>query len=196
MSVVDSGIRNKLENVGVVEREKQKDRREVWYKLTPAGQDLRPVVDALWTWGLRYAMWPPRPGELVRPDWALGTLTASLNKRNRRLSQPANWLFDFTHGGPYTVSFDGEHWSSKEGREDNPDVTVTTLPEAWATFLAIDRSERIQHINTLQLTGSPERVKEFLHAFTGRDGSRRMPTLKHSRVPKDTVAKAEVTIRK
>jgi len=186
----------KLENTGIVVREKRQDRREVWYKLTPAGYDLRPVVEALWTWGLRYAMSPPRPGEVVHPDWAMGTLTASLNKRDRRLSQPANWLFDFTHGGPYTVSFDGENWSFKEGREDNPDVTVTTLPEAWATFLAIDRSERIQHINTLQLTGSPERVKEFLHAFTGRDESRRMPALIPSRAPKGTVTKAEVTIRK
>ena len=141
-------------------------------------------------------MWPPRPGELVRPDWALGTLTASLNKSNRGLSQPTNWVFDFTHGGPFTVSFDGKHWSFKEGYEDNPDVMVTTSPELWATFLATDRSERIQHIEILQLAGSPERVKEFLHAFTGRDGSRRMPTLKPSRVSKDTVAKAMVTIRK
>ena len=73
----------KLEKAGVIEREKQQDRREVWYKLTPAGQELRPVVEALWAWGLRYAIRPPLPGEVVHPELAVATLTASLNERGR-----------------------------------------------------------------------------------------------------------------
>jgi DNA-binding HxlR family transcriptional regulator len=158
-----------LEEAGVVEREQRQDRREVWYKLTPAGKELRPVVEALWSWGLRYAMRPPLPGEVVHPESAIGTLTASLNNRGRKLSQPRNWLFNFTTGGPFTLSFDGERWSAREGEEENSDVTVTTSPESWATFLAVEKSERIQLAKTLQIAGAPERVEEFLHTLGVRD---------------------------
>ena len=159
----------KLEEAGVVEREKKQDRREVWYKLTPAGYELRPVVEALWTWGLRYAIRPPLPGEVVRPESAVDTLTASLNKRGKKLSQPATWLLHFTPGGPHSLSFDGDHWSAREGEEENPDVAVTTSPEAWATFLAVKRSERNRLAQTMQLDGTPDRVKEFLHTLGVRD---------------------------
>jgi DNA-binding HxlR family transcriptional regulator len=155
----------KLEQAGIIEREKQGDRREVWYKLKSSGQDLRPVVEALWNWGLRYAMWPPRPGEVVRPDWAMSTLIASLNTRSRKLSQPTNWLLNFTTGGPYTLSFDGARWSAREGKVENPDVTVVTSPEAWATFLAVKRDERRRYAQTMQIAGAPERVEEFLHTL-------------------------------
>jgi len=159
----------KLEEAGVVEREKRQDRREVWYKLTPAGYGLRPVVEALWAWGLRYAMRPPLPGEVVRPELAMSTLTASLNKRGRKLSQPATWLLHFTPGGPYSLSYDGNRWSSREGEEENSDVTVTISPELWATFLAVKRSERNRLAQTMQIDGAPERVKEFLHTLGVRD---------------------------
>jgi len=159
----------KLEEAGIVEREKRQDRREVWYKLTPAGYDLRPVVEALWNWGLRYAMRPPLPGEVVRPEMAMGTLTTSLNKRGRKLSQPATWLFQFTPGGPYSLSFDGDHWSAKEGKKQDPDVSVMASPESWATFLAVERSERKQLAKTMQIDGAPERVKEFLYTLGVRN---------------------------
>ena len=159
----------KLEKDGVVEREKRQDRREVWYKLTPAGQELRSVVEALWAWGLRYAMRPPLPGEVVRPESAVGTLMASLNNRGRKLPQSATWLFNFTPGGPYTLSFDGAHWSARDGEEENPDVAVVTSPEAWATFLAVKRDERSRLAQTLQIDGTPERVEEFLHTLGIRE---------------------------
>jgi DNA-binding HxlR family transcriptional regulator len=159
----------KLEEGGVIEQEKRHDRREVWYKLTPAGYELRSVVEALWAWGLRYAMGPPLPGEVVRPELAVSTLTASLNKRGRKLSQPAIWLLHFTPGGPYSLSFDGDRWSSREGEGENCDVTVTISPESWATFLAVKRSERNRLVQTMQIDGAPERVKEFLHTVGVRD---------------------------
>jgi DNA-binding HxlR family transcriptional regulator len=155
----------KLEKAGIIEREKHQDRREVWYKLTPAGYDLRPVVEALWAWGLRYAMQPPLPGEVVHPELAMATLTTSLNKRGRKLSQPASWLLRFTPGSPYILSFSGGRWSAREGEEEKPDVTVTTSPEAWATFLAVKRSERSRLAQTMLIGGTPERIEEFLHMF-------------------------------
>lgn len=159
----------KLEEMGIVEREKRQDRREIWYKLTPSGYDLRPVVEALWTWGLHYAMRPPFPGEIVLPELAVSTLTASLNKRGKKLSQPSTWLLHFTPGGTYSLTFDGERWSTREGETKNPDITVTTSPESWATFLAVKRSERRRLTSTMQIDGSPEHVKEFLYTLGVRN---------------------------
>ena len=168
----------KLEEAKIVERWKQGDKREVWYKLTPAGQDLRPVVEALWDWGMRYAMWPPRPGEVVRPDWAMRTLTASLNKRGRKLARPVDWSISFTPGGTHTVSFDGVGWLAEEGAVENPDVSVATSPEAWATFLAQKRDERRRYSQTMQITGSPECVEEFLRTL-GAGEDKAQPNSEH-----------------
>src|SRR4030042_5099679 len=108
-----------LEAAGIVEREKQPGHREVWYRLTPAGHDLRPVVQSLAAWGLRHAMRPPLPGEGGHPDLAMGTLTTSLNMRGRKLSQPATLVVHFTPGGPYTLSFDGTRWSPRQGESND-----------------------------------------------------------------------------
>lgn len=158
-----------LEEAGIVEREEHPGHREVWYRLTPAGEDLRPVVEAMKEWGLRHAMRPPLPGEVVRPDLAMGVITDSLNKRGRKLPQPATWLMCFTHGGTHVLSFDGDRWSTRKGEEADPDVRVTVSPEVWATFLAVKRSERDQLVQSMQLVGTPERVEEFLRTFVVRD---------------------------
>src|SRR5688572_20706163 len=41
-----------LEAAGIVVRESEPGRREVWYRLTPAGEELAPVVGALNSWGV------------------------------------------------------------------------------------------------------------------------------------------------
>lgn len=158
-----------LETAGIVEREHQPGHREVWYRLTPTGRDFGPVVAALGKWGLQHAMRPPLPGEVVHPDLAIGTTTSSLNRRGRKLSQPATWLIRFVPGGDYTLSFDGERWSTKSGEDANADVRLVTKSEAWATFLSVKREERGQLAQAMQIEGTPERVQEFLHTFGVRD---------------------------
>lgn len=156
----------KLQQAGVVKQEKREDdRREVWYTLTAAGHELRPVLEALWAWGVKYAMWPPRPGEVVRPEMALNTLVASLNTRGRRLSQTAKWAFHFTPGGDYMLSFDGERWWVEHNIESEPDVSISATPESWATFLAVKRVERAKLAHSLRVEGKLERVKEFWQTF-------------------------------
>jgi len=159
----------KLEQADIIEREKGQDQREVWYRLTSAGQDLKPVVEALGIWGMKYVMPPPLPGETVHPELAVNTLAASLNRRDRKLSQPASWQITFTPGGPYTLYFNGESWTSEAGVPDNPDVTVTISPEAWVTFLAVKRDERSRLAQSIQIDGSPEHVEEFLHTLGVRN---------------------------
>lgn len=68
------------------------------------------------------------------------------------------------------MSFDGAHWSARQGEETNADVTVTTTPEAWATFFAVKRDERRRLAQAMRIDGTPERVQEFLQTFGVRDG--------------------------
>jgi DNA-binding HxlR family transcriptional regulator len=154
-----------LEEAKIIERDRQSDRREVRYRLTPSGQDLRPVVESLWDWGLQYAMSPPRPGEVVHPDRIMNTLATLLNKRGKKLPGQIRWLFNFTPGGSHVVSFDGIKWSTEKGDIENPDVTIGTTPETWATFLAVKRSERAQYAQIMPIAGSRESIGEFWQTF-------------------------------
>jgi hypothetical protein len=46
---------------------------------------------------------------------------------------------------------------------------VINPPEVRVTFLAIKQAERSRLAQTLQIDGTPERVKEFLHTLGVRD---------------------------
>src|ERR1700744_6782213 len=52
-----------LEDAGVVAADREAGRREVWYRLTPAGAELGPVINGLGWWGLRHAWRASRPRE-------------------------------------------------------------------------------------------------------------------------------------
>src|SRR3990170_3117204 len=52
-----------LEHDGIVEASREPGRRAVWYRLTPAGQSLKPVVEAMLLWGVRHITRPPAPTE-------------------------------------------------------------------------------------------------------------------------------------
>src|SRR2546428_12790380 len=66
-----------LESDGIVTREVAGE-REVWYRLTPKGQALEPVFDALLVWGMGHALGPPRGGEAILPGPAVGASVRSL----------------------------------------------------------------------------------------------------------------------
>jgi DNA-binding HxlR family transcriptional regulator len=153
-----------LESAGIVERDSKPGRRQVWYRLTPAGCDLNPIVDALSTWGFRYAMRPPIPGEVVHPDLLMRGLTSSLNKRGKRLTKPTNWLMQFPRV-KYSLSFDNDKWSSCREEYPNADVKITTSPEVWATVFTAPRPDRSLLAQAIQIDGAPERIEEFLQTF-------------------------------
>jgi DNA-binding HxlR family transcriptional regulator len=157
-----------LEATGIIERDSQPGRREVWYRLPPAGRDLGPVVEALSAWGLRYAMRPPLPGEVVHPELLMSGFTSSLNRRGRRLSQVARWSIRFPRAA-YTISFDEDHWSQCKGEEPDADLVITATPETFGTMTTVPRNERIRFIREMQIQGKPERVEEFLQIFGIRD---------------------------
>ncbi|MGA3083897.1 MAG: helix-turn-helix domain-containing protein [Thermodesulfobacteriota bacterium] len=153
-----------LESSGIVERDSKPGRRQVWYHLTPAGRDLSPVVDALATWGFRYAMRPPLPGEVVHPELLMRGLASSLNQRGKRLTRPAKWLMQFPQN-QYALSFDQNGWSICRGESSKTDLEITTTPETWAAVFTAPRSDRSRLAKAIQIEGAPDRIKEFLHTF-------------------------------
>lgn len=159
----------KLEDAGVVRREQRQDRREAWYTLTEAGQELRAVVEELKDWGIKHAMRPPLPGEVVYPELAIGTLSESLNQRGRRLPRPVTWLFAFTPGEPYVLFFNGKQWSARAGDDESADVTIWTSPETWTSMLSVRRDARREYLETMKINGAPERVNEFLRLIGVRN---------------------------
>ena len=153
-----------LETAGIVERDCQPGRREVWYRLTSVGRDLSPVVEALVAWGLHHAMRPPLPGEVVNTGRLMKGLAASLNKRGKRLSRPAVCSITFPQGA-YRLSFHQDEWTSSPGEAPDADVTINTTPETMATFITVPRDERERIVKTMEVTGIPEQIEEFLKIF-------------------------------
>jgi DNA-binding HxlR family transcriptional regulator len=153
-----------LETSGIIERDSAPGRREVWYKLTTAGRDLSPIVEALAKWGFRYAMRPPSPGEVVHPDGLMRALTLSLNQRGKRLPRPATWLMQFPQR-QYSLTFNEGSWSSCRDARSNPDLRITTTPETWATVFSAPRPDRSRLAKAIRIDGPPDRIEEFLHTF-------------------------------
>ena len=152
-----------LEEYGIVEREAA-SQREVWYRLTPKGQALSPVIDALLVWGIDHVLGPPRPGEAIDPGQALDGVVRYLDLRGVRLSRPAAWLLRFGGDRTYMLRFDGERWSRERG-EAAADVTVTTSFEEWVGFLAADRDARRRWLLSAKADGAPDRIDELASAF-------------------------------
>jgi DNA-binding HxlR family transcriptional regulator len=157
-----------LETNGIITRDRQPGRREVWYRLTPAGRDLGPIVEALSVWGVRYAMRPPLPGEVVHPDLMMRVVTSSLNKKGKRLPRSAKWLMQFPQT-QYSLSFNNDNWSSCREEDPNSDLKITTTPEIWATVFTAPRSDRSRLAKAIQIDGAPDRTEEFLHTFGIQD---------------------------
>lgn len=153
-----------LETEGIVEREAASP-REVWYRLTPKGQALAPVIDALLVWGIDHALGPPRPGEAMHPGRAMDGVVRYLERRGARLTRPAAWVVRLAGDQSYTIRFDGERWSRQRG-EAAADVVVETSPDGWVRFLAAGRDGRRRWLDESRAQGTAERVEELAAAFT------------------------------
>jgi DNA-binding HxlR family transcriptional regulator len=159
-----------LETAGVVERDEEAGRREVWYQLSPAGRELRPVIEALVVWGLDHAA-PPAPGERVDAQRAARSAATLLNQRRVRPEQPTVWVlrFDEEQGPP--VRFDGERWSVVRGEEESPvDLTIGTTPDAWVAMIRAKGDQRGVELGRMRLAGDSARVDEFRRLLLTGEG--------------------------
>jgi DNA-binding HxlR family transcriptional regulator len=155
-----------MEEAGIVERDAQEGRREVWYGLTEAGRDLEPVVEALVVWGVKHAMRPPLLGESVHSDIILQGMTIALNSGMRTWpGNPVTWAFRFGIDDAHTLSYDGRLWSTHTGEDEGADLMIETTPEALANFLTTPPNGRSKSPVGVAVTGDPARVDEFAAVF-------------------------------
>ncbi len=152
-----------LEEAGIVERHREPGRREVWYRLSPAGRDLRGAVESLLLWGVQHGPRPPAEGEPVRAFHVVNGTRLALEAIAFRPAAPVRWTLGFPQE-PHTLRFDGTRWSLAPGADPDADVVVETTPRDWARLVMTPRGGG-RRADALRLRGQPARVEEFRAAF-------------------------------
>jgi DNA-binding transcriptional ArsR family regulator len=123
-----------LEDDGIVAVDREPGRREVWYRLTPAGADLGPVVNALSGWALQHAWRWPQAGEPLHAEHLLGAVVRAIDLIAGD-HEPARWHFRID-GADYLIESDGHQWALAARAPDGPaDVTITATTLALAPFI-------------------------------------------------------------
>jgi DNA-binding HxlR family transcriptional regulator len=143
-----------LEETGIVAADRQPGRREVWYRLTPAGADLAPVIDGLGWWGLRHAWRWPQDGEPLHGEHLLRSAIQAIDLATDD-HQPARWHFRLD-GADYLAESDGHQWSLiATSPPAAADVTITATTQAL-TGLIFAGSDR-----GIDIAGESESVQRF-----------------------------------
>jgi DNA-binding HxlR family transcriptional regulator len=125
---------SELAEAGLVLADREPGRREVWYRLTPTGADLGPVIDALGWWGLQHAWRWPRAGEPLHAEHLLRAVTQAIDETAGD-REPARWHFRLD-GADYLVESDGDRWSLTAAAPAGPaEVTITGTAQALAGFI-------------------------------------------------------------
>lgn len=154
-----------LEAAGIVAREPPTAGREVWYRLTEAGLDLAPVVDALTVWGIDHALESPRAGEPVRPSPLMIGTKVFLRMHAGQLRRPIVWVWRFPGSGDYTIRYEEGAWTLARGNAEGADLVVETTFEAWGEFLTARGARKLPR-GDIRLVGRAAAVKEFAEAFS------------------------------
>jgi DNA-binding HxlR family transcriptional regulator len=143
-----------MEDSGIVTADRQPGRREVWYRLSPAGADLAPVIDELSWWGLRHAWRRPKDGEPLHAEHLLRSATRAIDRRSGD-NQPARWHFRLD-GADYLVESDGRQWSLTATAPSGPiDVTITGTTRSLAALIFAGSDAG------LDITGETGAVRRF-----------------------------------
>jgi DNA-binding HxlR family transcriptional regulator len=143
-----------LDDAGIVTADRKPGRREVWYRLTPAGAELEPVIDALNWWGLRHAWRRPHAGEPLHAEHLLRSAIQAIDL-SAGDHKPARWQFRLD-GANYLAESDGHQWSVTAGAPEAPaDVTIiaTTQSLTGLIFAGSDHG--------IDITGKPGAVQRF-----------------------------------
>jgi DNA-binding HxlR family transcriptional regulator len=149
-----TGRLRELEGAEIVTAAREPGRREVWYRLTPAGADLAPVVEQLSWWGLRHAWRWPKDGEPLHAEHLLRSVAQAIDLAAGD-HQPARWHFRLD-GADYLVQSDGSQWSLASTAPTAPaDVTVTGTTRSLAALIFTGSDAGTQ------ITGEPGAVGRF-----------------------------------
>jgi DNA-binding HxlR family transcriptional regulator len=116
-----------LERAGVVAREDAPPPiATTLFRLTPRGEELRPVLDDLFRWGLPL-MSEQKPEDAVRSHWLAGALEAMLTD-GRPDGPPVSVEL---HAGEQPIVIETRNGTihTRLGRADSPDATLTGPPK-------------------------------------------------------------------
>jgi DNA-binding HxlR family transcriptional regulator len=154
-----------LEADGLVEADRMAGRREVWYQLTPAGEDLQPALEELLLWGLRNVAEPPLPDEAVHPEHVLRALQLQL-QRERVDPGFVRWAVGVPGTGSFMLTGGGGQWElcSEDGPETTTDITITATRSALARFLTTP-PPRDPHPEGVKITGKASAIRTFFKAI-------------------------------
>jgi len=147
-----------LEETGIVAVDREPGRREVFYRLTPAGAELAPVVDALGWWGLRHAWRQPQAGEPMHAEHLLRSAIRAVDL-GAGDHKAARWHFRLD-GTDYLAEADGQRWTLTTGAPSAPaDVTITGTGQALTALIFRGSDEG------LDIDGEPAPVRRFRQAI-------------------------------
>jgi len=148
-----------LEAAGIVTADRKPGRREVWYRLTPAGAELAPVIDTLGWWGLRHAWRPRHPGEPLHGEHLLRNAIRAIDRATDD-HEPARWHFRLD-GADYVAESDGRQWSLTAKAPPAPaDVTITATTQALTGLIFAGSDTGIE------ITGETGPVQRFRHLIS------------------------------
>lgn len=155
-----------LDEAGVVEADRAPGRREVRYRLTPAGTELGPAIAALAWWGWRHAFRPPQGDEPFHPEHMLMLLPVVLNQRSTDRA-PARWHLRFVDDGEYTLASDGERWSLSSAPPEpvgSADVAVVGTTAAWRQLMREPTAQQARELG-IEITGAAPAVRRLLRVL-------------------------------
>ena len=115
-----------LEHAGVITREDAPPPiATTLFRLTPRGEQLRPVLDGLFQWGMPL-MTEQKPGDAVRSHWLAGALETMLVDRHP--NSPAVTLEVQTGDQPIAIEAGGGTINVRLGGVESPDLTLSGPP--------------------------------------------------------------------
>jgi DNA-binding HxlR family transcriptional regulator len=145
---------SELEDAGIVIADREPGRREVWYRLTPAGADLGPVISMLNWWGLRHAWRWPQAGEPLHAEHLLRSAIQAIDLATDD-HEPARWHFRLD-GTDYLAESNGVQWSVTASPPSAPaDVTITATTQSLAALIFTGSDVGID------ITGETEAAERF-----------------------------------
>ena len=128
-----------LEQAGVIAREEAPPPiATTLFSLTPRGEELEPVLDALHRWGMPL-MAAPAEHDVVRSHWLAGTLDALL--ADHRPSDPPATVAVVTGDQPILIELASGEARARIASVPHPDATVSG-PARETMGLLLGRSER------------------------------------------------------
>jgi DNA-binding HxlR family transcriptional regulator len=122
-----------LEQAGVIAREEAPPPiATTLFRLTPRGEQLRPVLDDLARWGLPLMM-EQKPSDAVRSHWLAAAIELMLT--DRQPDAPPATLELQTGDQPITIELRGGAIQTHLGGAESPDATIVGPPRSMMGLL-------------------------------------------------------------